>query len=237
MGRLSVGRLWWTGLCSVVAASFFSGGAAAQNELDMLHRDARVFVAFCDAKMDSLKEALSSRDKAQIKALEERVHDEECRFLERAIWCCRQQRSLGRAGGQLQSYLDSYRTKPLVARVKARIAAGMTGSEVHRFVMERIDGTASALHTPSSTTERTGAVVVKTKKRVPTWRVENVDEESPLVKTSAAETLELVKRVTGSGAASSTPPVGLVSGTSSSPLALVNMDTRASGIKPTAKRR
>ncbi|MBI4859105.1 MAG: hypothetical protein HY815_02350, partial [Candidatus Riflebacteria bacterium] len=99
------------------------GPARSQEEREIVQKDAETFATFYSTRLDALKEAIKAKDKEQAKAIEDRIHAEECRFLTRSVWTCRQQKSLEKNAAQLAAYLESYRARPVVERVKARLAA------------------------------------------------------------------------------------------------------------------
>jgi hypothetical protein len=124
-----------------------AGRAAGRNDLlDAIRRDAEAFLAFSNVRSDALREALGHADEASALAIARRLHAEECRFLDRVSWYCRQDRTLAEAADGLAAYLGSYRSLTAEGSLALRRDAQTGRSQVFRVAMSLVGSVAPRIH-------------------------------------------------------------------------------------------
>ena len=108
-------------LVATLVSVFAAGGALGMDKL--VERDIQAFASFVLVREASLEAAIARRDVAEARNLAGRIHDEECRFLERVVRYLRDAKNPG-AAGELETYLNDYRQVSLKDTVRMRRSAG-----------------------------------------------------------------------------------------------------------------
>jgi hypothetical protein len=132
---------------------------AAQAADDLIQRDLAAFLAFSQVRGQAVEEAIQRRDREQAKALATRLHQEECRFLERVSRHLRDQKSP--VAAELQAFLESYRELPLTETVRMRRLATQ-GSRVHELALAALGAPPGGLGTGAGGAPKASATVAQT---------------------------------------------------------------------------
>ena len=108
----------------VMAALLALGLASGALALDgLVKRDLEAFQAYESVRAASLEDAIARRDREEAKALAARLHDEECRFLERCVRYLRDAKN-PIVASELESYLNDYKALSLKDTVRVRRSGG-----------------------------------------------------------------------------------------------------------------
>lgn len=121
-------------LVSLCAAS----GALALDKL--VQRDLDAFQSFVLVRSESLEAAIARRDVTEARSIATRIHEEECRFLERVVRYLRDARNPSVAS-ELESYLADYRQISLKDSVRMRRHAGPGHVPLHELASAALTGT------------------------------------------------------------------------------------------------
>jgi hypothetical protein len=225
-------RAGWAGFFFVLAIGLFVGPVCAQDEQEMIRKDASTFGAFYGMKLDALKEALRAKDKVQVRALEERIVAEECRFLTRTIWNCRQQKVLAKRADELQAYLEGYRNMTPGNRLKARLAVAPGQPDVCRLVLGHLEGSIPTQAPVAVALAPRPESARPSKLRKREWELQpgEMDERSHPAPSGAGSDMQRLASV-------SRTPSPLPPSFSDGPSSLSDSGAKASGIRPRAGRR
>lgn len=127
-------RLWL--ISSMLAIGLSAAGAARAD--DLVQRDLAAFLAFSQVRGAAVEDAIQRRDRDDARAQATRLHQEECRFLERIARYLRARRAR-EAADEVDAYAASYRELPLTETVRMRRqTAG--GSHVHAMALDALAG-------------------------------------------------------------------------------------------------
>lgn len=127
-------------LVSITAAS----GAFALDKL--VQRDMDAFASFVRVRVESLEAAIARKDVGEARNLAGRIHEEECRFLERVCRYLRDAKNYGTAS-ELEGYLEAYRQLSLKDTVRVRRQAGPGRVPMAELAYAALTGTRVAMST------------------------------------------------------------------------------------------
>jgi hypothetical protein len=141
-------RSWVAGALVAIAVVWASRGFASgegpassrggEDAVGIIRADGAVFLAFEKVKMEQLREFVEKGDQESALRLEERLHKEEVRFLERAIWACNQERSLQSAAFSMMAYLDNFKGMPPHETLRSKVASHFGSPEVYALAMQTV---------------------------------------------------------------------------------------------------
>lgn len=123
---------------------FAAGGAFALDKL--VQRDMDAFASFVRVRVESLESAIARKDVAEARNLAGRIHEEECRFLERVCRYLRDAKNYGTAS-ELEGYLEAYRQLSLKDTVRVRRQAGPGRVPMAELAYAALTGTRVAMST------------------------------------------------------------------------------------------
>lgn len=125
------------GLSSLAADD---GSRSSEDHAQLIRKNTSTFLSYANEKTDKLRLLLRRGQRAEAVALESKLRNEECRFLERMVWCCNRDQSLKKAATGIQGYLDEYKSISSEQSLRDREASHFGVPKSFTAVMTHLSG-------------------------------------------------------------------------------------------------